>query len=89
MPYNWWAFGTPFTGSGEWNNLPLWIATLPCLKITDIFFNRNVGWLAKYPYAGVIVYSLICIFLYSLVGYGIGRFVQAYIPLAQNKKDNT
>lgn len=58
MPCNWSHFGTPFTACGEWNNYPLFLATLPCLQIGDaIFSGHPFPLVLEHPYLGVILYT--------------------------------
>jgi len=85
MIYNWWAFGTPFTGSGEWNNFPLWMATLPCLGIADVLHHNN-PLLQEHPYALVILYTLICLALYALVGFLVGLLIQTCVAAIKHRK---
>jgi hypothetical protein len=76
IPWNWLTRGTPFTGCGEWNNLPLWFVTLPCWPIADFAFRNDVAWLREHRYACVILYTVICTIFYALAGYLLARFVR-------------
>jgi hypothetical protein len=71
MPWNYLGFGTPFTGHGEWNNLPLWLATAPCLQLCEAI-SRCAPLFREHPYATVLLYTLVCTVLYALTGYAIG-----------------
>jgi hypothetical protein len=86
--FNWWKFGTPFTGSGEWNNFPLVIATLPCSKIGTQLFDQ-VGILQNNLYLLIILYTLICVVLYALAGFIIGSFVQKCLSMLNRRKDKS
>ena len=86
--FNWWKFGTPFTGSGEWNNFPLWIVTSPCLKIgAQLLGHARI--LQNNPYLLVILYTLICVILYALVGFIIGFFVQKCLSMVKCRKEKS
>ena len=74
LPWNWHCFGTPFTASGEWNNFPLLILTIPCLQIWD--FLDSIYVLRHYHYPVVLLYTLICTGLYFLVGATLGLCVR-------------
>jgi hypothetical protein len=76
IPWNCLTRGTPFTGTGEWNNLPLWLATFPCSPIADFVFRNDVSWLREHRYACVILYTLVCTILYALAGYLLARLVR-------------
>ncbi|HEY4761494.1 MAG TPA: hypothetical protein VIH42_13010 [Thermoguttaceae bacterium] len=85
LPYNYWALGTAFTASGEWNNLPLWMATSPTLKIADVLYSKNQV-LQDHPYALVVLYTLICLVVYSLIGLVVGFIVQTCLLALKHKR---
>ena len=85
--FNWWKFGTPFTASGEWNNFPLWIATMPCNTIGLWLFD-HITILQNNPYLLAILYTLICVVLYALTGFIIGILVQKCL-CGKNKSINS
>ena len=80
MPYNWWAFGTPFTACGEWNNFPLWIVTSPCWQIYGVL-DYSSRLFQEHPYPIVVLYTFICTILYALAGFVFGLFVRGCVAL--------
>ncbi len=89
MLWNCWKFGTPFTGHGEWNNLPLWLATFPCMQIADVIFSDRIPLLWHHPYAGVVVYTLVCAILYALAGSALGLLVRKCVCAWTCTKNST
>jgi hypothetical protein len=85
MPWNYRGFGTPFTGHGEWNNLPLWLVTLPCLPGAELLFNADFQWLREHRYACVVIYTLVCATLYASAGYLLGRLVRVCMTWNRGK----
>jgi hypothetical protein len=83
LPWNYRGFGTPFTGQGEWNNLPLWLVTLPCLPVADWIFDANIQWLQGHRYVCVILYTLVCTILYGLVGLVLGCVIRGWMTRDQ------
>ena len=77
IPYNWQAMGNPFTATGEWNNLPLWIVTLPLNHIAGILFSRD--WFPEYRYCLILIYTLICSIIYAVIGIAVSTGVQSII----------
>jgi hypothetical protein len=81
MPLNYHNFGTPFTVHGEWNNLFLWESTYFCWPIYVAISGRNDS------YGCVILYALICSFLYALVGFVLGLALRGlYLLFSCNSK---
>jgi len=76
LPYNWIGFGTPFTAHGEFNNLPLVFATLPCLWIWDWLGDLHSDWLRHHPYVVLVMHTLASVVLYALVGALVGLGVR-------------
>lgn len=67
IPYNEWALGAPFTVTGEWNNLPLWVVTAPLNRLAEILFDTN--WFPEHRYFLVLIYTPICSILYAIFGW--------------------
>ena len=84
MPYNLWALGTPFTATGEWNNLPLWIVTLPLSFIAEILFDGN--WFSEQRYVLILIYTVICSIIYTAVAILLAMCLQSIIK--KLKKQN-
>jgi hypothetical protein len=76
LPYNWIGFGTPFTAHGEFTNLPLVLATLPCLWIWDWLSSLHNDWLRDHRYVVLVLHTLACVVLYALVGALVGLGVK-------------
>ncbi len=74
MPYNWWTMGDPFTASGEWNNLPLWIVTLPLNRIAEILFDKAL--FPDHPYSLILIYTALCSIIYVVIGAGLSMCLQ-------------
>ncbi|MBN1471261.1 MAG: hypothetical protein JW925_05740 [Syntrophaceae bacterium] len=73
LPYNWWALGEPYTARGEWNNLPLWLVTMPLNRLAMMLSDSLM---AEDPYLVVLIYTALCSVIYAVIGTAISICVQ-------------
>jgi hypothetical protein len=76
LPYNAVVLGRAFTVEGEWNNLPLWLATSPCLRMGSKLFDSSL--FPDHRYILLLMYVAISTAVYALCGAILGLGLWAW-----------
>lgn len=66
IPWNLWIAGEPFTVTGEWNNLPLWLVTFPLHRLASLPFGGSDTSTASS--LAIVIYTALCAIVYTLIG---------------------
>jgi hypothetical protein len=76
LPYNAMVLGKAFTVEAEWNNLPLWLATSPCVRIGNRLFDSSL--FPDHRYALLLVYVAVATAVYASFGAVVGLGLWAW-----------